>query len=508
MFTNLNFVLNTLHIKNIEKHYNETRTTYYYCARWLGNASHPLEPNCIYIGYASMLPDQISEADMGIIVCNDTNRDLSACACDLAVLPMSCNPAELCIQVKEKIFHTYDISSISQQIIERIIQSSTLKEIVDMSASLLENPVFINFHFSGRRFFYSADSTVEAEVERLIDIKQGSPSPDIMKTVNQIWDSPYAIISEDGQLFQGKRRMQVAIAKGIKGGPRIGILTVFEINRTFTCRDQSLLNFIAYLFSIRAEESGFDKQLFGYQYEQKLQDLLSGTPAPSNMEWCSTLFGTQYLNFSLAITDVKYLTSSQVENLKYFLLQSSHYSTALLRGSYLILIANRKPDQISHYRSVLEKAAIQYELLFGLSDDFSDIRKLKKYYTQAKRVRELYQNTNSCVVLFSENRFQILISDIASIESPDLFSNDVLERLLSYDTDKNTEYCNTLITYIRCGMNKDLTRKELNIHRNTLTYRLDKIEEILGHSLDDGPFLISLYFSRLILQSLDSGPRP
>lgn len=508
MFTNLNFVLDTLHIKDIEKHFNETRTTYYYCARWLGNASHPLDPHCIYIGYASMLPCDITETDIGIIVCNDNGRDLSSCSCDLVILPMQCDPAELCIQIKEKVFHTYEISSISQQIIERIIRSSTLKEIVDLTASLLENPVFINFHFSGRRFFYSADSAVEAEVERLVSIKQGSPSPDIMKVVNQIWDSPYATISEDGQLFQGKRRMQVAIAKGIKGGPRIGILTVFEINRTFTYRDQALLNFVAYLFSTRAEDAGFDKQLFGYQYEQKLQDLLSGNPAPKDMEWSSTLFGNQFRNFSLAITDVKDLMPSQAENLKYFLLQSAHFSTSLIRGSYLILIANRKQDQICHYHSVLKKAAEQYGLLFGLSDDFSDIRKLKKYYTQAKRVRELLQDTCPGVVLFSENRLQILISDIAAIESPDLFSDDVLDRLLSYDADKNTEYCNTLITYIRCGMNKDLTRKELNVHRNTLTYRLGKIEELLDHSLDDGPFLINLYFSNLVLQSLGSTTKP
>ena len=39
-----------------------------------------------------------------------------------------------------------------------------------------------------------------------------------------------------------------------------------------------------------------------------------------------------------------------------------------------------------------------------------------------------------------------------------------------------------------------------------MSYRLDKIQEILGHSLNDGEFLMGLYVSNLIKQSLMEGP--
>ena len=45
---------------------------------------------------------------------------------------------------------------------------------------------------------------------------------------------------------------------------------------------------------------------------------------------------------------------------------------------------------------------------------------------------------------------------------------------------------------------KDQTMKRLNVHRNTLTYRLNKIEQMCGHSLKDGHFLVSMYFSAII----------
>ena len=104
------------------------------------------------------------------------------------------------------------------------------------------------------------------------------------------------------------------------------------------------MNFIAYLFCVRAGEPGFEKQLFGYQYEQKLQELLNGDPVSQDMSWTDALFGNEYCHFSLALTNVKELTAQETENLKYLLLQSAHFAMVLMRGYYLILIVNRKAE--------------------------------------------------------------------------------------------------------------------------------------------------------------------
>ncbi len=508
MLITLNFILDTLGIRQVQRHYNASKSVYYFSARWLGNVEGELEPNCVYMGYASMLPPVFSDSDMGIIILNDTGRDFSSCSCDFVELCEDQDPAALCLQVKETIFRSYEISSISQQIIERVIRTPTIKEIVDLTASMLENPVFINFHFSGRQFFHSPISQNENEALILSQLKQHGPSAQLKEKVSALWDSPYASIADDGMVFHGKRRMHAPISKGIHGGPKVGILTVFEINRAFTSRDQTFLNFIAYLFSVRAGEPGFEKQLFGYQYEQKLQELLNGDPVSQDMSWTDALFGNEYCHFSLALTNVKELTAQETENLKYLLLQSAHFAMVLMRGSYLILIVNRKAEYQNQYLSLLRQAADQYHLIFGVSDDFSDIRKLKKYYTQAKEVREflMAQKQETSIGCFSQYRLRLLIRDVSAVWPPDFYSDDDLGLLMDYDSSKNTEYWKTLSAYIRHGMNKELARKELNIYRNTLTYRLDKIQEILGHSLDDGEFLIGLYVSGLIRQSLQKGP--
>ena len=125
---------------------------------------------------------------------------------------------------------------------------------------------------------------------------------------------------------------------------------------------------------------------------------------------------------------------------------------------------------------------------------------MRKYYTQAKRVREISDLREECsgVFLFGEHKFAILLRDISASENPELFIDESIDRLIAHDTAENTEYVKTLETYILCGMSNDRTRNILNIHRNTLTYRLNKIEEIVGHSLSDGAYLMNLYFAGIL----------
>ncbi len=42
----------------------------------------------------------------------------------------------------------------------------------------------------------------------------------------------------------------------------------------------------------------------------------------------------------------------------------------------------------------------------------------------------------------------------------------------------------TLRTYIRCGRSREATAAALDVHKNTVRYRLDRIRELLGHDVD------------------------
>ena len=65
------------------------------------------------------------------------------------------------------------------------------------------------------------------------------------------------------------------------------------------------------------------------------------------------------------------------------------------------------------------------------------------------------------------------------------YCNERLKKLEEYDHANGTFLQDTLLAYNMNGFNIGKTAEELFVHRNSLQYRLKKIEEILGITLDD-----------------------
>lgn len=65
------------------------------------------------------------------------------------------------------------------------------------------------------------------------------------------------------------------------------------------------------------------------------------------------------------------------------------------------------------------------------------------------------------------------------------YCNDKLKKLEMYDNANGSFLIDTLVNYYMCGFNVGKTAEMMYVHRNSLQYRLKKIEEILEISLDD-----------------------
>ena len=504
MVLNLSHVLRTLEIEHVRRHYNADKIMHYVGAKWLGNPQSIYNENCIYIGYASQMVDELPKENIGIIVVNDDGRDFSGWNIDLVELEPVYDPANICLMVKEMFFNSYEISTISKSLIEKMMQTYSIPELVELISDNLKNPVFVNFHFAGRSFYFSGDPSIEGQLSILNEMRGAHPNEETMEEVQRIWSSPMPTVSEDGFCYQGKRRMHIPITDGIHSSNPLGILTVFEVNRNFSPMDESFLAFMGYILSLKAGDDGFKKEIFSREYEQKLHDLIRGTTIDEDMSWVNSLFGSRYSNYTVAITDTRAIPHFSLENIRYRLLQGLSFSTVVMRGSYLVLIANLSRQEQDLLMSLVKAIAEEYQLVFGLSEPFDNILRLRKYYTQAKRVREISALREEEVGVFSfgEHKFTLLLKDIAATENPELFVDESIDRLIAHDAAENTEYVQTLETYILSGMSNDKTRSILNIHRNTLAYRLNKIEEIVGHSLNDGAYLMNLYFASILRKSL------
>ncbi len=79
----------------------------------------------------------------------------------------------------------------------------------------------------------------------------------------------------------------------------------------------------------------------------------------------------------------------------------------------------------------------------------------------------------------------------------------VYEPLLKYDQEKDGELVSTLEAYIECNFSRVRAAKRLHTHRNTLNYRLNKINKLLGQDvdrMDSFPFLLATISRKLSIQ--------
>ena len=90
------------------------------------------------------------------------------------------------------------------------------------------------------------------------------------------------------------------------------------------------------------------------------------------------------------------------------------------------------------------------------------------------------------------------------------FVEGELKPLIEYDERHNGELLQTLNEYLRSNGNKILTARALQLQRRSVYYRLERIEELLGTSVDDPELRVRLYIAlraREMLMAEPSGGR-
>ena len=76
-----------------------------------------------------------------------------------------------------------------------------------------------------------------------------------------------------------------------------------------------------------------------------------------------------------------------------------------------------------------------------------------------------------------------------------------LAEIQRYDNANNTDYFNTLRTYSMTMHNKDSAALQLDVHRNTLLYRLNRIKDLFNLSYEDEQTAIHLLCSFLLMDA-------
>ncbi|MEW6623820.1 MAG: PucR family transcriptional regulator ligand-binding domain-containing protein [Bacillota bacterium] len=141
-------------------------------------------------------------------------------------------------------------------------------------------------------------------------------------------------------------------------------------------------------------------------------------------------------------------------------------------------------------------------ICLAMGNIYDEIEKISTSYLEAWETLDLGKK------LF-HSRFTATYSDLEAYHLVKrLFTNTsavnlyekIYGKLLDYDKEKGGELVQTLETYIQSNYSRIKTAEKLHIHRNSLNYRLQKIQDIINIDIDQAdsfPFLLASIARRL-----------
>lgn len=141
-------------------------------------------------------------------------------------------------------------------------------------------------------------------------------------------------------------------------------------------------------------------------------------------------------------------------------------------------------------------------LYCSISNIFSQYVGIKTYYEQALFVMEhvLYVSPDRNLCYYRESIIQhMLFLCSQSVYLKELCHPKIL-MLQAYDLQFNTQYLDTLLTYMECLFNIAECARRLNLHYNTIKYRLEIIQTICKINYDDINEVTELLISRKIIK--------
>lgn len=121
----------------------------------------------------------------------------------------------------------------------------------------------------------------------------------------------------------------------------------------------------------------------------------------------------------------------------------------------------------------------------GIGREYHSPVDLYKSYSEAKRALVCPQPDSAWAVYYEDTGVYRLLTYGSIRNEAELFREEFLQALEAYDESKDTRLVDTLSAYFKHGGNLTKMSREMNIHYNTAMNRLQRIQELIGGSLED-----------------------
>lgn len=274
-------------------------------------------------------------------------------------------------------------------------------------------------------------------------------------------------------------------------GKTIGYIGVLESNRPFTESDLEMVEQLSPVFSAEMRKTRSYDTFGGGIYESFILGLLSGKNESQVTAGYLKAFSENLYNcFYVAVIPIPRddAADKQVQYLRTRIENSSHrFHTASLKNHVVVLISLRTNEDLAHHLEKLNTILEVHQLSCGLSFGFENLHDLKKHYREALRASRtgLALRLPGRIYSYEDVFIYDLLMSFRNETYLESCVHPALKKVEQYDSQMGTDYFTSLYKYLRYGGNITLAAKDLNVHRNTMVHRVNKLRDITGLDLDD-----------------------
>jgi purine catabolism regulator len=146
-------------------------------------------------------------------------------------------------------------------------------------------------------------------------------------------------------------------------------------------------------------------------------------------------------------------------------------------------------------------------LTISISGPCADLSELPASYAQARRTLAAAQQfgREGQITTFEELGIYRLLFQVPNASELHGFANQVLGTLVAYDRRHEAELVRTLAAYLRHHGRLQSAARDLVVHVNTVSYRLQRIREIAGLDLDNSEDRLTAQVALKILEGMEQG---
>lgn len=391
-------------------------------------------------------------------------------------------------------------------LLEALIDRKGMQEIVDKAAAAFENPVFV-CDLGCKIICYSDhDADLDGFWEQM---KQNSYSiPEQISQIMRTGDFARIYATDMPRIGQYPFAESQFLAARIRDGSKpMGHVCVYGCRRAFREEDLELLILLCKILSYEMLYRGLSAPL-KIPYFSLLSDLLEGRIA----EKTELTMRLQCMKLSLpvqpflAVIDFKDpMVQAVASYIREYLLQKLPDSLGIVYKNQLLLLISKKTLDQHGLEQNLASYEDNLDYRIGVSNPVTDLMKLKVNYEQALNSIRIGALLKLPERLCSYRRlyvYQILLYAGKETKLEYLCDPAVLD-MYDYDRQHHTEYLKDLELYLSCGKNINKTAKLACVHKNSMYYRISKLEEKFSLSLSDEETCFSLQLSLKILKLMN-----